>query len=286
MIKKKKPKPHPPLFNDQLSHDTKLIHASKKVIRKTKREVNKKRRPDQFANLKNQEGFIVEVQSLSKNFVSGGNIITRVLNDLNLQIKQGEFIVLYGKSGSGKSTLLNIMSGLDRPTKGQVIVANKNLPYLSNRQLTMFRREHLSFIFQQYHLLNNITGYENVETGAYLKKDKKKKTENNEDEIRLLFEQFDLIDVIDKFPSQMSGGQQQRISIMRALSKNADIIFADEPTGALDHKTSLIVMECLKEINEKLNKTIIMVSHDPSVAKYASRVITLDHGKIINDKNQ
>ena len=276
------------LNSEEANLATNLIQVNKKIIKKTKKEGNRKRRKDQFSVLKNEPGCIVDIKDLSKNFISSGSVLTKVLEHLNLQIKKGEFIVLYGKSGSGKSTLLNIMSGLDRPTTGHVIVANQNLPYLSNQQLTKFRRNHLSFIFQQYHLLNNITGYENVETGAYLKQEKKKKKKNSDevDEIRQLFEQFDLIDVIDKFPSQMSGGQQQRISIMRALSKNADIIFADEPTGALDHKTSLIVMECLKEINQKLNKTIIMVSHDPTIAEYASRVITLDKGKIINDTDQ
>ena len=276
------------LNSEEANLATNLIQVNKKIIKKTKKEGNRKRRKDQFSVLKNEPGCIVDIKDLSKNFISSGSVLTKVLEHLNLQIKKGEFIVLYGKSGSGKSTLLNIMSGLDRPTTGHVIVANQNLPYLSNQQLTKFRRNHLSFIFQQYHLLNNITGYENVETGAYLKQEKKKKKKNSDevDEIRQLFEQFDLIDVIDKFPSQMSGGQQQRISIMRALSKNADIIFADEPTGALDHKISLIVMECLKEINQKLNKTIIMVSHDPTIAEYASRVITLDKGKIINDTDQ
>ena len=276
------------LNSEEANLATNLIQVNKKIIKKTKKESNRKRRKDQFSALKNEPGCIVDIKDLSKNFISSGSVLTKVLEHLNLQIKKGEFIVLYGKSGSGKSTLLNIMSGLDRPTTGHVIVANQNLPYLSNQQLTKFRRNHLSFIFQQYHLLNNITGYENVETGAYLKQEKKKKKKNSDevDEIRQLFEQFDLIDVIDKFPSQMSGGQQQRISIMRALSKNADIIFADEPTGALDHKISLIVMECLKEINQKLNKTIIMVSHDPTIAEYASRVITLDKGKIINDTDQ
>ena len=269
----------------QSGRPAKSSSTSGKMVRQIKREANRKRRRDQFKHLQNHNNYIIEVQNLGKNFVSSGQVITRVLDNLNLQINRGEFVVLYGKSGSGKSTLLNILSGLDRPSWGHVVVANRNLPYLSNRELTKFRREHLSFIFQQYHLLNNITGFENVETGAYLKRNKGGSTKIQAQEIKQLFAQFDLLDVIDKFPTQMSGGQQQRISIMRALSKDADIIFADEPTGALDQKTSLIVIKCLQQINQKFNKTIVMVSHDPTIAQYASRVITLEHGKIINDTN-
>lgn len=269
----------------ELDDTNQVFAASKKLIRQTNKEAKHKRKKDQYATLKNASGYIVELQNLSKNFVSGGKQITRVLNDLNLQIKEGEFIVLYGKSGSGKSTLLNIMSGLDRPTHGQVIVANQNLPYLSNRQLTKFRRDNLAFIFQQYYLLNNITGYENAQTGAYLQREKLNHQEQSK-QLNDWFAQFELDEVKDKFPSQMSGGQQQRISIIRALSKNANIIFADEPTGALDPQTSLIVMESLKRINQELKKTVIMVSHDRSIAKYASRVITLKKGKIVNDSSQ
>lgn len=263
------------------NNSTQTINVSNKKVRKTKKESKRKRKKDQFYNLKNENGYIIEVKNLTKNYISSGNSLTKVLIDLNLKIKSGEFVVLFGKSGSGKSTLLNIISGLDRATSGQVIVFNKNLPYLSNNELTMFRREHLAFIFQQYHLLNNITGYENVETGQYLQKSRKKSID-----IKELFKEFELIDVMEKYPSQMSGGQQQRISIMRALAKDANIIFADEPTGALDKKTSTIVLNMLKKINQEQGKTIIMVSHDPEVTKYATRVIVLEKGKIIKDSQE
>lgn len=268
------------LLDKEINENTSVIKVPKKVIKLTKKESRKKRKWNEEATIKNQPGYVIEINDLSKNYVSGGNKITRVLKNLNLKIKQGEFIVLFGKSGSGKSTLLNIISGLDRPTSGNVIVMDHNLPYLSTNQLTKFRRDYLSFIFQQYHLLNNITGFENVETGLYL--NKKNNAKNNEF-IETMFKKFDLADAMNKFPSQMSGGQQQRISIMRALSKDADIIFADEPTGALDKKTSTIVLDMLKDVNRNFNKTIVMVSHDPSVTKYATRVVTLDKGIIIKD---
>lgn len=282
IIPKTKKEINTTIIDISLTKNQIIEDVSRRYIKQTIKESKRKRKKDKYTNLINEPGYIVEINKLTKNYVSNGSNITRVLNELDLKIKQGEFIVLFGKSGSGKSTLLNIISGLDRPTRGNVVVVNKNLPYLSNSQLTKFRRENLSFIFQQYHLLNNITGFENVETGLYLKSDKLNK-ENNKNVIENFFKDFELYDVINKYPSQMSGGQQQRISIIRALSKDAQIIFADEPTGALDKKTSTIVLNTLKKINKELGKTIIMVSHDPDVVKYATRVVTLEKGKIIKD---
>ncbi|MGL5733035.1 MAG: ABC transporter ATP-binding protein [Metamycoplasmataceae bacterium] len=264
---------------DALSSKLQKIDFKTKLEIQRANNVKRRKRNDPDHALVNNEGNIIDIINVSKYYVSSGNS-TRVLSNLNLSIKRGEFVVLFGKSGSGKTTLLNLMSGLDRPTTGNLIVCDQNLPYLSNNELTAFRRENLSFIFQSYNLLTNLSGYDNVQTGAYLQKDKFKKND-----IRKMFEDFDLIDVIDKYPSQMSGGQQQRISILRALAKNSEIIFADEPTGALDIKTSKIVMELLQKINRELGKTIIMVSHDPSVIQYSTRVIELSKSRIISDSN-
>ena len=259
--------------------DSNIIKIDFKTKQEIKKANNRKRRgkKDPDKNLVNQEGNIIDIYDLNKYYISGGNS-TQVLTNLNLSIKKGEFVVLFGKSGSGKTTLLNLISGLDRPTTGNLIVCDKNLPYLSNTELTTFRRENLSFIFQSYNLLTNLSGYDNVETGSYLQKDKTKKPD-----IHKMFEDFDLLDVIHKYPSQMSGGQQQRISILRALAKSSEIIFADEPTGALDKKTGIIVMDLLRKINQELGKTIIMVSHDPEVVIYATRVIKLSKSKIVSD---
>ena len=265
-------------LHDESVTNTLVIEASNREINKLKRSNNHPRKKDGGEKLINHDGYLIELSNVSKDYSSGGNKITKVLHKVDLKIKPGEFVLLYGKSGSGKSTLLNIISGLDRPTSGDVVVCNKNLPYLNSFELTKFRRDNLSFIFQQYHLLNNITGYENVETGQILQKDK-----NHQINLVALFKEFDLLDVMNKYPSQMSGGQQQRISILRALAKNADIIFADEPTGALDKKTSTIIMETLKKINREQGKTIIMVSHDPDIVQYAQRKIVLQKGKIVSD---
>lgn len=249
-----------------------------KLKRLIKNANNWKRQKNEFKLLGNDKDNIIDIKNLNKYYISGSKT-SKVLDDITLSIKKGEFVVLFGKSGSGKTTLLNLMSGLDRPTTGELIVCDKNLPYLSNAQLTSFRREKLAFIFQSYNLLTNLNGYDNVETGSYLQKDKSKKMD-----IHKMFGDFDLSEVIYKYPSQMSGGQQQRISILRALAKNSEIIFADEPTGALDKKTSKIVLELLRKINQELGKTIIMVSHDPDVAKYSTRVIKLSESRIISNK--
>ena len=264
-------------FNNLISN-SQIIKIDYKLKRQLNKANNSKRKSDENKNNKNEAGNIIDIKNLNKYYISGGST-TRVLSDLTLSIKTGEFVILYGKSGSGKTTLLNLMSGLDRPTSGDLIVSNQNLPYLSNIELTTFRRKKLAFIFQSYNLLNNLSGFDNVETGLYLQKDKTK-----QQDIQKMFEDFDLIDVIDKYPSQMSGGQQQRISILRALAKNSEIIFADEPTGALDKKTGTIVMELLRKINRELGKTIIMVSHDPELIEYSTRVIKLSNSKISQDE--
>ncbi|WP_406617100.1 ABC transporter ATP-binding protein [Mycoplasmopsis adleri] len=236
----------------------------------------KKRKKDEFYDLKNEGDKIIEVKNVSKFYVND-NIVTRVLQDVSMDVKKGEFMLIYGISGGGKSTLLNIISGLDRPSRGHVIVCDNNLPYLSNSQLTNFRREHVSFIFQNYNLLENLNAYDNVETGGFLQKDPAKKLNLID-----LFKRFEMEEEMTKFPSQMSGGQQQRVSIMRALAKNSDIIFADEPTGALDEVTTKIVLKMLYEINKETGSTVVMVSHNPVMAAMADRVVHVVEGKIAN----
>ncbi|WP_186330817.1 ATP-binding cassette domain-containing protein [Mycoplasmopsis arginini] len=246
----------------------------KNTLKQYKLANDKPRKKDGLEKEKNTEGNIVEVRDVKKTYLSG-NVATDVLKGISFSIKKGEIAILYGKSGSGKSTLLNIISALDRPTSGKVIVNDVNLPYLSNSKQTLFRRNNISFIFQNYNLLQNLNSYDNVETGAYLQKDKAKHLD-----IKKLFKDFDLEQCMFKYPSQMSGGQQQRVSILRAIAKNADILVADEPTGALDEKTGQIVLKILQEINRDYGTTIIIVSHDPDVAQMADKVIYLELGHI------
>ncbi|ATO31135.1 ABC transporter ATP-binding protein [Mycoplasmopsis bovirhinis] len=252
------------------------IIVDRYIARKLAKAAKVKRPSDEAKDLKNSENAIIEVQDVSKYYLSG-NVVTRVLKNISLTINKGEFVMIYGKSGGGKSTLLNLISALDRPSKGNVIVCDTNLPYLSDLKLTLFRRENVSFIFQNYNLLQNLSGFDNVQTGGYLQKNHEKKI-NIDD----LFTEFDMDDVKYKFPSQMSGGQQQRISILRALAKNSPIIFADEPTAALDEKTTQLVLSYLYDINKKYGTTIVMVTHNPMIDKIASKIITVKDGKIKN----
>ncbi|WP_412031744.1 ABC transporter ATP-binding protein [Metamycoplasma buccale] len=250
------------------------------TYKKVKLANDKPRKKDEFYHEVNTENNIVEVENLTKTYLSG-NVATEVLKGITFKIERGEIAILYGKSGSGKSTLLNIISALDRPTSGKVIVNNVNLPYLTNRKQTSFRRENTSFIFQNYNLLQNLNSYDNVETGSYLQSDKKRRLN-----IKELFKKFELEDCMYKYPSQMSGGQQQRISILRAIAKNSEIIVADEPTGALDEKTGKLVLQILQQINRDYKATVIIVSHDPDVAIMADKVIYLENGQIKEIKKQ
>ncbi|VEU59452.1 ABC transporter ATP-binding protein [Mesomycoplasma neurolyticum] len=261
--------------DNTIKSSTKEVNIlSKREVAKIKKANNKPKKKIGTILSQNKDDNIIDLYNVKKSYLSG-QVVTEVLKGVSLSIKKSEFAVLFGKSGSGKSTLLNIISGLDRASDGEVIVSNNNLTYFSNSKLTKFRREKISFIFQSYNLLQNLNGYDNVLTGAYLQKDKSKILNIDE-----LFKEFEIENIKYKYPSQMSGGQQQRISILRALAKNADIIFADEPTGALDEATSKIVMKSLKYINKKYKTTVIIVSHDPSIAKACDKVITLSDGLI------
>ena len=259
-------------IKDEDDNNVKVL--DNKTLKKFKKANNKAWKKDGREHLKNQEGLIVEVEDVHKTYLSG-NIATEVLKGVSFSIKAGEIAILYGKSGSGKSTLLNIISALDRPTSGKVIVNNVSLPYMSNEKQTLFRRKNISFIFQNYNLLQNLNSFDNVETGSYLQPVKEKRLD-----LKKLFRDFELTECMYKYPSQMSGGQQQRVSILRALAKNSPIIVADEPTGALDEKTSKIVLKILQQINKEYGATIIIVSHDPSVAEVADKVIYLENGHI------
>ncbi|MBZ4204018.1 ABC transporter ATP-binding protein [Mycoplasma tauri] len=254
--------------------DKKNILVPRKIKRMLVKLNTKKHKKETNKNLKNDPDKVIEIKNVSKYYVSD-NVVTRVLKNVTMDVKKGELILIFGISGGGKSTLLNLMSGLDRPTKGDVIVCNNSLAHLSNNKLTLFRRKHVSFIFQNYNLLENLSAYDNVETGRYLQLDPERKNDIYE-----LFKKFGLEEEINKYPSQMSGGQQQRVSIMRALAKNSDIIFADEPTGALDEITTKIVLKFLYEVNKEKGTTVVMVSHNPIMAAMADRVVYVSNGII------
>ena len=195
------------------------------------------------------------------------------LNDIDLELKEGEIIVILGPSGSGKSTLLNLLSGIDIPSRGKIYFNDKRLDKLSDIELTDYRKDYLGFIFQSYHLIPNLTVEENVELGAHLSK--------NPLDIDEIIEAVGLKEQKQKYPYQLSGGQMQRVAIARSLVKNPKVLFCDEPTGALDEKTGKKVLKLLQNLNQKYHTTIIIVTHNPSIALMANTVITMNSGKII-----
>lgn len=221
----------------------------------------------------------LEVKDLNKGFGDKANRI-EVLKNLSLNVEKGEFCVLLGPSGSGKSTLLNILGGIDYPDSGEVKINGEKMNSLNSKKLTLFRRNHLGYVFQMYNLIPDLTVRENIEVGAYLSK-----KPLNLDE---LIETLGLKEHQDKLPSQLSGGQQQRTSIGRAIIKNPDILLCDEPTGALDYNTSKEILKLIEKVNQKYGSTVIMVTHNDAIKYMADRVVRLRDGQILknylNDK--
>lgn len=213
----------------------------------------------------------VEINGIKKYFGAGDNKI-EVLKGIDLEIEKGEMCVLLGPSGSGKSTLLNIIGAIESADEGTITVNGEKTRLMNEKQLTRYRRKHLGYVFQMYNLIPNLTVRENIEVGAYLS--------DNPLDIDELMAILGISDQADKLPSQLSGGQQQRTSIGRAIVKNPDILLCDEPTGALDYKTSKEILKLLEDVNQKYGNTVIMVTHNDAIKNMADRVFTLRDGEI------
>ena len=214
---------------------------------------------------------LIELKDVCKEYKSG-KIRNSVLNNINLAIEKGEIIVILGPSGSGKTTLLNVISGLDRISSGKIIYDGKNISKYSDIRMTRFRKKRLGFIFQTYNLLEHLNVYENVLVGSSLGK----KTVD----VDKIIDTVGLLKHKKKYMYQLSGGEQQRVSIARALAKMPDVMFCDEPTGALDEKTGKIVLKSLVDANNKLKTTMIIVTHNPGIAQIGDVVIRMNSGKI------
>lgn len=213
----------------------------------------------------------VEINNIKKHFGYGENKI-EVLKGINLEIEKGEMCVLLGPSGSGKSTLLNIIGAIEYADDGYIAINGEKTKLMNEKQLTMYRRKHLGYVFQMYNLIPNLTVRENIEVGAYLS--------DNPLDIDELMATLGITDQSNKLPAQLSGGQQQRTSIGRAIVKNPDILLCDEPTGALDYNTSKEILKLLEDINQKYGNTVIMVTHNDAIKNMADRVFTLHDGEI------
>lgn len=219
---------------------------------------------------------LIEIRGLKKYYKLGGNII-KALDGIDLDIEKGEFVALLGTSGSGKSTLLNMLAGLERPTKGSIKYGNISLTDLNEEQITKFRNLNIGFVFQSYNLLPYLSAWENVSlplTFKGLGREERKK------EAYKILKEVGLSDRMDNKPNELSGGQQQRVSIARAFVGLPKIIFADEPTGNLDTKTSFEIMNLIKKITKENQQTFIMVTHDDEMTEFADKVLFMRDGRL------
>lgn len=220
---------------------------------------------------------VIEVHNLYKLYRVGDSIV-RALNGVSFEIHQGEFCAIVGTSGSGKSTLLNMLAGLEKPTKGEIIVGGSHIESLNEDQLVSFRRNNVGFIFQSFHLIGTMNAVENVALPLSFRGEKRSIRMRKADKM------LDLVNLKKHkkhLPNQMSGGQQQRVGVARALVMDPKIIFADEPTGNLDSHTSEEVMHLMQDVVRKHNKTLVMVTHDEHLASYADRVFHIIDGEIV-----
>lgn len=213
---------------------------------------------------------MIEVKDLNK-FYGNGESRFQVLKNIDLTIEDGDFAVILGASGSGKSTLLNILSGLERPENGQILYDGKDITALSERKLTEFRKENIGFIFQQYYLLPHMNVLKNVKLGADLIGNK---------DFSSILEAVGLKDKLHKYPSELSGGEQQRVSVARALAKQPKVLFLDEPTGALDEQTGRQVLDYICKLQQQHGFTMIMVTHNLNIAETAKTVIRMNSGNV------
>lgn len=223
---------------------------------------------------------LVELDSVSKSFSKGDETITP-LNDVSLQIQEGEFVSLMGPSGTGKSTLLNLVSGIDQPNSGKITVDGTEVTSLSRSKLADWRAANLGYIFQTHNLIPVLTAYENIELPTLLLK---LSSSQRRQRVELALEAVGLSDRADHYPRQLSGGQEQRVGIARAIVAHPKVVVADEPTGSLDTETSEQIQVLLQRLNRELNITLLMVTHDSDAATIASRQLVLDGGKFLEAK--
>ena len=222
---------------------------------------------------------ILELSKVEK-YYGNKSSLTKALNNISFSAEKKEFVAIMGASGSGKTTLLNCISTIDRVTAGHIFVAGEDITKLKGNSLNKFRREELGFIFQDFNLLDTLTAYENIALALSIQNVNVNEIDQR---IKEVAKKLNIKDVLDKYPYQMSGGQKQRVASARAIITNPKLILADEPTGALDSKSSKMLLESFNYLNQELDATILMVTHDAFTASYATRVIFIKDGKIFNE---
>lgn len=222
---------------------------------------------------------ILEVKNIEK-YYGGKSNLTKAIDNISFSVEKGDFLGIMGASGSGKTTLLNCISTIDRVTSGHILINNKDITKLKGNDLSKFRSEELGFIFQNFNLLDTLTIFENIALALTIQKVKPDKIESK---VKDIAEKLGISEILNKYPYQVSGGQKQRTAAARAMITNPKLVLADEPTGALDSKSARQLLENLEFLNEKLNASILMVTHDAFSASYASRIIFIKDGKIFNE---
>lgn len=222
---------------------------------------------------------VLEVKNIEKYYGNKSNL-TKAINNISFNIEKGEFVGIMGASGSGKTTLLNCIATIDKVTAGKILINNQDITKLKGNKLNKFRREELGFIFQDFNLLDTLTAYENIVLALTIQKVKPKEIETR---VKDIANKLNITDILNKYPYQISGGQKQRVASSRAIITNPKLVLADEPTGALDSKSARQLLESFEDLNEKLNTTILMVTHDSFTASYANRILFIKDGKIFNE---
>ena len=222
---------------------------------------------------------VLKVSNIEKYYGRNGNV-TKAIDNISFSVEEGEFIGIMGPSGSGKTTLLNCISTIDKATSGKILVAGDDITRLNSKKIAKFRREKLGFIFQDFNLLDTLTVYENIALALSILRVKSSEIDKRVTDIA---KRLNIEEILNKFPWEISGGQKQRVAAARAIVTNPKIILADEPTGALDSKSSKALLESLNDLNRDLNATILMVTHDAFTASYAKRILFIKDGKIFNE---
>ncbi len=222
---------------------------------------------------------VLEVKQIEKYYGNKSNL-TKAIDNISFNVDEGEFVGIMGASGSGKTTLLNCISTIDRVTAGHILINDEDITKLKGSNLNRFRREELGFIFQDFNLLDTLTAYENIALALTIQKVKPADIDRRVKEIA---KKLGIIEILNKYPYQVSGGQKQRIASARAIITNPKIVLADEPTGALDSKSSRQLLESFETLNKKMGATILMVTHDAFTASYAERILFIKDGKIFNE---